>query len=73
MVKKAKCFIQVSGETAGPHGKAISVMPDWIAFLPDPVELADVSIEALRFCREKKITKGEVVHYQKIGVVEQDD
>lgn len=73
MGTKAKCYIQVSGETKGLHGKTISTMRDWIAFVPDPVELLDVSIEALRFCKEQKIVGGEVVHYQKIGVVEHDD
>lgn len=73
MVAKAKCFIQVSGEISGPHGKKIPVMRDWIAFLPNPVEPLSISIEASKQCSREGISDGEVVHYQKIGVVEQDD
>lgn len=73
MAKKAKCFIQISGEMKGLHGKNIPAMRDWIALLPDPVELVEVSIEAMKFCQREKITGGEVVHFQKIGAVEDND
>ena len=69
-MKKVKCFIQVSGGTSGLHGDTIPVMKDWIAFLPDPVRLSDVDLEAKRFCEEERILQGEIVHFQKIGTGE---
>lgn len=69
MAKKAKCFIQVAGEAKGSYRKTIPVMRDWIALLPNPVALADVATEALRYCEDAEIISGEVTHYHKISVV----
>lgn len=73
MMKKARCFIQVFGEMSGLHGKKIPVMRDWVVLLPSPIDLLSVTAEALEHCRKEGITNGEVVHFQKIGIVEQDD
>ncbi|MGB4942731.1 MAG: hypothetical protein WBO92_01330 [Candidatus Moraniibacteriota bacterium] len=73
MAKKAKCFIQVAGEAKGSYRKTIPVMRDWMALLPDPVDLAAVSIAAKKFCQAEEILNGEVVHFQKIGVVDTDE
>ncbi len=71
--RKARCFIQVEGWMHGSHGGRIPVMKDWIAILPDPVDLVSVSAEALRFCQEKGINAGEIIHFQKLGTLETGD
>lgn len=66
MPERAKCFIQIEGRV---RGETIPVMRDWIALLPNPVALADVATEALRYCEDAEIISGEVTHYHKISVV----